>query len=103
MLVHKDKITFRECNKKMKHPEYRQNNRQNKGYKKLRDDIKEKGIINPLLCIEENGIYKICLGLRRFLVGEELNQEWFKIKVVPNDSIELLKKEKELYKPTEAH
>ena len=103
MLVHKDKITFRECNKKMKKEAHRQNNRQNKGYKKLRDDIKEKGMINPLICIEEDGMYKICLGMRRFLVGEELNQEWFKIKVIPNDSKTLLRQEQKLYKLTEAH
>ena len=85
----------------MKDKEFRQFCRQNEGYKKLRDDIKEKGMINPLLCIEENGIYKICVGIRRFMVGEELGMTEFKVKVLPNDNIRLIKEEIKKQIPTE--
>ena len=101
MIVHKDKITFKECHKKMKDKEFRQRSRQNEGYKKLRDDIKEKGMINPLLCIEENGIYKICVGIRRFMVGEELGMTEFKVKILPNDNVHLRKEEIKKQIPTE--
>ena len=67
----------------------------------VRDDIKEKGMINPLLCIEENGIYKVCIGRRRFIAGEELGMTEFKVKVLPNDDILLLKEEIKKQIPTE--
>tara|TARA_B100000768_G_scaffold137116_1_gene128123 strand:- start:403 stop:714 length:312 start_codon:yes stop_codon:yes gene_type:complete len=100
MIVHKDKIMIRESKKYLNTDEGKESQKVNKNYKKLRNDIKEKGIINPLLCIKENNIYKICIGMRRFIAGLELGIEEFEIKVLPNDSVDLLKKEKQQYRYT---
>ena len=51
-------------------------------------------------CIKENNIYKICIGMRRFIAGLELGIEEFEIKVLPNDSVDLLIKEKQQYRHT---
>ena len=101
MIVHKDKIMFRNCNKFLNTEKGRKAQTKNDGYKKLRNDIKEKGIINPILCIKENDIYKICIGMRRFIAGLELGIEEFEIKVLPNDSVDLLIKEKQQYRYTD--
>ena len=101
MIVHKDKIMFRDCNKFLNTEKGIKAQTKNDGYKKLRDDIKEKGIINPILCIKENDIYKICIGMRRFIAGLELGIEEFEIKVLPNDSVDLLVKEKQQYRYTD--
>ena len=101
MIVHKDKIMFRDCNKFLNTEKGIKAQTKNDGYKKLRDDIKEKGIINSILCIKENDIYKICIGMRRFIAGLELGMEEFEIKVLPNDSKELLIKEKQQYRHTD--
>ena len=101
MIVHKDKIMFRNCNKFLNTEKGRNAQTKNDGYKKLKDDIKEKGIINPILCIKENNIYKICIGMRRFIVGLELGIKEFEVKVLPNDSVDLLVKEKQQYRHTD--
>ena len=36
-------------------------------YQKVRDSMKKKGMINPLLCIQEGEKYKICIGNNRIL------------------------------------
>jgi ParB-like chromosome segregation protein Spo0J len=92
---------FRDCNKFLNTEKGIKAQTKNDGYKKLRDDIKEKGIINPILCIKENDIYKICIGMRRFIAGLELGIEEFEIKVLPNDSVDLLVKEKQQYRYTD--
>ena len=101
MIVHKDKMIIRESKKYLNTDEGKESQKENERYKKLRDDIKEKGIINPLLCIKENNIYKICIGMRRFIVGEELGMTEFNVKVLPNDEIHLLKEEIKKQIPTE--
>jgi len=101
MIVHKDKMIFRECNENLNTPEGKACQRDNDNYKKLRDDIKEKGMINPILCIKKDDIYKICIGMRRFIAGLELGITKFKIKVLPNDNIPLLKEEIKKQIPTE--
>tara|TARA_B100000780_G_scaffold89299_1_gene61630 strand:- start:206 stop:517 length:312 start_codon:yes stop_codon:yes gene_type:complete len=101
MIVHKDKMIIRESKKYLNTDEGKKSQKENERYKKLRDDIKEKGIINPLLCIKENNIYKICIGMRRFIAGLELGIEEFEIKVLPNDSVDLLIKEKQQYRYTD--
>ncbi len=101
MLIHKDKMMFRDCNKFLNTEKGKEAQKDNERYKKLRDDIKEKGIINPILCIKENDIYKICIGMRRFIAGLELGIEEFEIKVLPNDSVDLLVKEKQQYRHTD--
>ena len=62
-------------------------------YKKVRDSIKKKGIINPLLCIEteecDGQKYMCCLGNNRYLAAHELDIKEVPIKIVtsevPND------------------
>ena len=101
MIIHKDKIMFRECNKKLNTQEGKDLQKNNDGYKKLRDDIGEKGMINPILCIEEDYMYKKCIGMRRFIAGLELGMEEFEGKVLPNDSVDLSVKEKQQYRHTD--
>tara|TARA_R110001606_G_scaffold87580_1_gene197544 strand:+ start:254 stop:565 length:312 start_codon:yes stop_codon:yes gene_type:complete len=101
MIIHKNKIMFRDCNKFLNTEKGKEAQKNNNGYRKLKNDIKEKGIINPILCIEKDGMYKICIGMRRFIAGLELKMEEFEVKVLPNDSNELLIKEKQQYKYTD--
>ena len=58
-------------------------------YKKVRDSMKEKGMINPLLCIQEGERYKCCIGNNRYLAAHELGYKEVPVKVitseVPND------------------
>ena len=75
-------------------------------YKKVRDSIKQKGIINPLLCIEteecEGQKYMCCIGNNRYLAAHELGIKEVPIKIVtsqvPKDLMEATKD----YIPTEA-
>ena len=101
MLIHKDKMMFRDCNKFLNTEKGKDAQKNNDGYKKLRDNIREKGMINPILCIEEDNMYKICIGMRRFIAGLELGMTEFEVKVLPNDTRDLLVKEKQQYRHTD--
>ena len=101
MLIHKDKMMFRDCNKFLNTEKGKEAQKDNDGYRKLKNDIKEKGIINPILCIEENNMYKICIGMRRFIAGLDLGMTEFEVKVLPNDTMDLLVKEKQQYRHTD--
>ena len=101
MIVHKNKMMFRECNKNLNTSAGQEDQRDNDSYKKLRDDMGEKGMINPILCIKEDGMYKICMGMRRYIAGLELGMEEFEIKVLPNDNKDLLVKAKQQYRHTD--
>tara|TARA_B110000503_G_C7026356_1_gene362019 strand:- start:520 stop:831 length:312 start_codon:yes stop_codon:yes gene_type:complete len=101
MLIHKDKMMFRDCNKFLNTEKGKEAQKDNDGYRKLKNDIKEKGIINPILCIEENNMYKICIGMRRFIAGLDLGMTEFEVKVLPNDTKNLLVKEKQQYRHTD--
>ena len=101
MLIHKDKMMFRNCNKFLNTEKGKEAQKDNDGYRKLKNDIKEKGIINPILCIEENNMYKICIGMRRFIAGLDLGMTEFEVKVLPNDTRDLLEKEKQQYRHTD--
>ena len=48
------------------------NQRESTFYKKVRDSMKKKGMVNPLLCVQEGERYKICIGNNRYLAGLEL-------------------------------
>ena len=101
MLIHKDKMMFRDCNKFLNTEKGKDAQKDKDGYKKLRDNIGEKGMINPILCIEEDNMYKICIGMRRFIAGLELGMTEFEVKVLPNDTRDLLVKEKQQYRHTD--
>ena len=101
MLIHKDKMMFRNCNKFLNTEKGKDAQKDNDGYKKLRDNIGEKGMINPILCIKEDDMYKICIGMRRFIAGLELGMTEFEVKVLPNDTPDLLVKEKQQYRYTD--
>ena len=71
-------------------------------YKKVRDSMKKKGMINPLLCIQEGERYKICIGNNRYLAGLELGYKEMPVKVVTSEVPKDLMAATEDYIPTEA-
>ena len=83
-----------------------QNQKTSPFYKKVRDSIKQKGIINPLLCIEteecEGQKYMCCIGNNRYLAAYELGIKEVPIKIVTSQVPEDLMAATEDYIPTEA-
>jgi ParB-like chromosome segregation protein Spo0J len=71
-------------------------------YKKVRDSIKNKGIINPLLCIQEGDRYKCCVGNNRYLAALELGIKEVPINIVTSEVPKDLMAATEDYIPTEA-
>ena len=88
MIVHKDQIIFRE--KHLQTEQGRMLQTRNEKWKKLKIDIEKNGIINPLICTEKNGKYRLCMGMRRFIAGCLLGIENYKIKIVPNEEVDTL-------------
>ena len=89
----------------LKNPHLRKNpntQRESPFYKKVRDSMKEKGMINPLLCIQEGDRYKCCIGNNRWLAAHELGIKEVPVKIitseVPKDMMDATKD----YIPTEA-
>jgi len=82
------------------------NQRKSPFYKKVRDSIKKKGMINPLLCIEtkecEGQKYMCCIGNNRYLAALELGIKEIPIKVVTSEVPKDLMAATEDYIPTEA-
>tara|TARA_R110000765_G_scaffold274224_1_gene372830 strand:- start:492 stop:845 length:354 start_codon:yes stop_codon:yes gene_type:complete len=74
-------------------------------YKRVRDSIKKKGMINPLLCIEtqecEGQKYKCCFGKNRYLAARELRIKEVPIKIVISEVPKDLMAATEDYIPTE--
>ena len=70
-------------------------------YKKVRDSMKKKGMINPLLCIQEGDRYKCCIGNNRYLAGVELGYKEMPVKVVTSEVPKDLMAATEDYIPTE--
>ena len=99
MIIDKDQIVFRERYLQTKEGQMSQTN--NERFKKLKLDIEKNGIINPLICTEKNGKYRLCIGMRRFIAGCILGIKKYKIEVVPDEEVETLinatKKYKILY------
>ena len=58
-------------------------------YKKVRDSIKKRGLVNPLLVIEkeecEGQKYMCCIGNNRFLAALELGIKEVPIKIVTSE------------------
>ena len=61
------------------------NQRESPFYQKVRDSIKEKGIINPLLCIQEGDRYKCCIGNNRWLAAHELGIKEVPVKIITSE------------------
>jgi len=81
------------------------NQKESPFYKKVRDSIKQKGIINPLLCIEteecEGQKYMCCIGNNRYLAALELGIKEVPIKIVTSEVPKDLMAATEDYIPTE--
>jgi len=71
-------------------------------YQKVRDSIKKKGIINPLLCIQEGDRYKCCIGNNRYLAALELGIKEVPVQVITSEVPNDMMKETMKYIPTEA-
>ena len=83
MIVDKDQILFRE--KHLQTEEGKMSQANNKRFKKLKLDIEKNGIINPLICTEKNGKYRLCIGMRRFIAGCILGINEYKIEIVQDE------------------
>ena len=81
MMVPIEKVFLRNKNLEAQ-PE---NQRTSPFYKKVRDSIKKKGIINPLLCIQEGDHYKCCIGNNRWLAAHELGYKEVPVKIVTSE------------------
>jgi len=88
MMIHKDQIVFRE--KHLQTEEGRMRQTRNQRWKKLKIDIEKNGIINPLICTEKDGKYRLCMGMRRFIAGCLLGIENYKIEIVPDEEVDTL-------------
>ena len=88
MIVHKDKIVFRE--KHLHTEEGILVQTENENWKKLKKDIEKNGILNPLICTKDNDKYRLCIGIRRFIAGLILGIEEYEIKVVHNEEKDTL-------------
>ena len=102
MMVPIEKVFLRNKNLEA-HPE---NQRTSPFYKKVRDSMKKRGIVNPLLCIEteecEGQKYMCCIGNNRYLAAHELGIKEVPIKIVTSQVPEDLMAATEDYIPTEA-
>jgi len=77
------------------------NQRESPFYQRVRDSIKKKGIINPLLCIQEGERYKCCIGNNRWLAAHELGIKEVPIKIITSEVPNEMMKETMKYIPTE--
>ena len=75
-------------------------------YQKVRDSMKKRGMVNPLLCIETEECggqkYMCCIGNNRFLAAHELGIKEVPIKIVTSEVPKDLMAATEDYIPTEA-
>ena len=82
------------------------NQRESPFYKKVRDSMKKKGMVNPLLCIEteecEGQKYMCCIGNNRYLAALELGIKEVPVKIVTSEVPKDLMAATEDYIPTEA-
>ena len=70
-------------------------------YQKVRDSIKKRGIVNPLLCIQEGDHYKCCIGNNRWLAAHELGYKEVPVKIITSEVPTDMMKETMKYIPTE--
>jgi len=75
-------------------------------YQKVRDSMKKRGMVNPLLCIEteecEGQKYMCCIGNNRYLAAHELGIKEVPIKIITSEVPADLMAATEDYIPTEA-
>ena len=71
-------------------------------YKQVRDSMKKRGMVNPLLCIQEDDRYDVCIGNNRFSAAHELGFKEVPIKIVTSEVPKDLMAATEDYIPTEA-
>jgi len=83
MRIHKDLISFK--GKVLQTEEGRMSQTKNPTWKKLSEDIKKNGIINPLICTEKDGRYTLYIGARRFIAGCLLGIKEYEVKTVPGE------------------
>tara|TARA_R100001086_G_scaffold234342_1_gene156567 strand:- start:40 stop:396 length:357 start_codon:yes stop_codon:yes gene_type:complete len=66
-----------------------ENQKESPFYKKVRDSMKKKGMVNSLLCIEteecEGQKYMCCLGNNRYLAAHELGIKEVPIKIITSE------------------
>ena len=70
-------------------------------YQKVRDSMKKRGMVNPLLCIQEGDRYKCCIGNNRWLAAHELGYKEVPVKVITSEVPNDMMKETMKYIPTE--
>ena len=97
MMVPLEKVFLR--NQKLEAAPWHQ--RESLFYQKVRDSIKKRGMVNPLLCIQEGDRYAICIGNNRYLAGLELGYKEMPVKVVTSEVPKDLMAAIEDYIPTE--
>ena len=88
----------------LRNPHLRKNpntQRESPFYKKVRDSMKKKGMVNPLLCIQEGDLYKCCIGNNRYLAAHELGYKEVPVKIVTSEVPKDLMAATEDYIPTE--
>ena len=78
------------------------NQKESPFYKKVRDSMKKKGMINPLLCIQEEERYKCCIGNNRYLAALELGYKEVPVKIITSEVPKDLMDATKDYIPTEA-
>ena len=71
-------------------------------YQKVRDSMKKRGMVNPLLCIQEGDRYKCCIGNNRWLAAHELGYKEVPVKIVTSEVPQDLMAATTDYIPTEA-
>ena len=77
------------------------NQKESPFYKKVRDSMKKRGMVNPLLCIQEGDRYKCCIGNNRYLAAHELGYKEVPVKVITSEVPNDMMKETMKYIPTE--
>jgi len=88
MIVHKDKIVFRE--EHLKTEKGRMSQTENSKWQILKKDIEKNGIINPLICSKDGDKYRLCMGMRRFIAGCILGIDEYEIEIVPDEEVDTL-------------
>ena len=81
------------------------NQKESSFYKRVRDSMKKRGMVNPLLCIEtqecEGQKYMCCIGNNRYLAAHELGIKEVPVKIVTSEVPKDLMAATEDYIPTE--